>query len=79
MTRVLTCRALLSCALLALAACSKPQPPEKEQPPEPTAAQAHNDLDDAIREPLDKARNVEIDVQKAADDQQKAIDAATGG
>jgi hypothetical protein len=79
MTRVLTCRALLSCALLALAACSKPQPPEKEQPPEPTAAQAHSQLGDAIKEPVDKARKVEADLQNAADEQQKAIDVATGG
>lgn len=30
-------RAVLSATLLLLAACSQPQPPDKEQPPEPQA------------------------------------------
>ncbi|HEU0305453.1 MAG TPA: hypothetical protein VFR30_00625 [Lysobacter sp.] len=77
MTPLLTCRTLALFTLLVLAACSPPQPPEKERPPEPTAA--HTGLRDAIKEPLDKAKGVEADLQKAADEQQKAIDAATGG
>lgn len=76
MTPLLTCRTLALFTLLVLAACSPPQPPEKERPPEPTAA--HTGLRDAINEPLDKARQVDADVQKATDEQQAAIDAAGG-
>lgn len=75
MMRTLACCAVL---LAALAACSKPQPPEKERPVEPQAAQ-HTQLRDAIRAPIDQAKHVEADVQKAADDQRAAIDAQTGG
>ena len=71
MKRTLACCAVL---LAALAACSKPQPPEKERPPVPQAAQ-HTELRDAIQAPLDKARNVEADMQKAADAQRAAIEA----
>ena len=68
-------RTLVGCAVLAaLAACSKPPPPEKERPPVPKAAQ-HAQVRDAIQAPLDKARNVEADVRKAADAQRAAIDA----
>ena len=44
---------------------------------EPQAAQ-HTELRDAIQAPIEKARNVEVDVQKAADDQRAAIEAAGG-
>lgn len=71
MKRTLACCVVL---LAALAACSKPQPPEKERPPVPQAAQ-HTELRDAIQAPLDKARNVEADMQKAADAQRAAIEA----
>lgn len=71
--RTLACAGLL---LSVLAACSKPPPPEKERPPVPTAAQ-HTQMRDAIQAPLDKARNVEADMQKAADAQRAAIDAQT--
>lgn len=71
MMRTLAGGALL---LLVLAACSKPKPPEKEHPPVPQAGQ-HTELRDAIRAPIDKARNVEADVQKAADAQRAAINA----
>ena len=71
MMRTLAGSALL---LAALAACSKPEPPEKERPPVPQAAQ-HTQMRDAIRAPIDKARNVEADMQKAADAQRAAIDA----
>lgn len=76
MIRLLSCRALLCCSLLVLAACSRPQPPEKERPPEPRAA--HTGLRDTIDEPLDKARQAEAEVQEAADDQRAAIEAAGG-
>ena len=71
MMRTLTCCALLP---MALAACSKPPPPDKERPVEPQAAQ-HTQLRDAIKAPIDQARNVEADLQKAADAQRAAIDA----
>lgn len=61
--------------LLACAACSKPEPPEKERPPEPQATQ----LRDAIQQPIDRARAVEGQVQDAAAKQQAAIDAQAGG
>ncbi|HEV8695300.1 MAG TPA: hypothetical protein VGQ93_14120 [Lysobacter sp.] len=72
-------RPLLCCVLLVLAACSKPEPPEKERPPEPQAKEEHTELRDAIKAPIDKAKGVEDQVQKAAEDQQKAIDKAAGG
>ena len=74
-------RLTASCALLLLwlcGACSKPRPPEKEQPPEPQAAQ-HTELRDAIGRPIEKAEAVEADVLDAADRQRAAIDAQTGG
>ena len=69
-------RTLAGCAalLVAVAACSKPVPPEKERPPVPKAAQA-TQIRDAINAPIDKARNVEADIQKAADAQRAAIEA----
>lgn len=73
MMRTLACCVVL---LAALAACSKPQPPEKERPVEPQAAQ-HTELRDAIQAPLEQARNVGADVQKAADAQRAAIEAQT--
>jgi len=57
-----------------LAGCSKPKPPEKERPVEPQATQ----LRDAINEPLDKAKNVDKQVQDAAEAQREAIEAAGG-
>lgn len=72
-------RTFACCALLAaLVACSKPKPPEKERPVEPQAA-PHTQLRDAIQAPIDRAKNVEADLQKAADDQRAAIEAQTGG
>ncbi|HEY1142093.1 MAG TPA: hypothetical protein VGE88_18095 [Lysobacter sp.] len=69
---------LLCWTLLLLTACSKPQPPEKEQPPEPKAAQAHTQLRDAIQAPLDKAKGVDDQLQKDKDAQDAAIEAADG-
>ena len=72
--------ALLTCA--AVAACSKPQPPDKERPPEPQAtapaAEQHTELRDAIQAPIDKAKAVEATVDQAAEEQRKAIEAAGG-
>ncbi|MGQ4582369.1 hypothetical protein [Lysobacter sp. F60174L2] len=65
----------LCCAALALSAC-KPTPPDPERPVEP---QAHaTGLRDAMQEPLDKAKAVEGDMQKAAEAQRAAIEAAGG-
>lgn len=58
---------------LLCAACSKPEPPEKERPPEPQATE----LRDAIQQPIDRAKAVEGEVQDAAAQQRAAIDAQT--
>jgi hypothetical protein len=63
---------------LALAACTKPVPPDKQDPPEPQAPQA-TQLRDTIQVPIDKAQAVDAQVQDAAKQQQAAIDAQTGG
>ena len=70
-------------ALLLCAACSKPEPPPTDQPPEPqaqaaTQAQA-TELRDAIQRPIDKAKAVEPQVIEAAKQQQVDIEAQTGG
>lgn len=59
--------------LLSCAACSKPEPPEKERPPEPQATE----LSDAIQQPIDRAKAVDGQVQDAAAQQRAAIDAQT--
>ena len=65
--------------LLACSACKKPEPPKKEQPPTPQAAEQHTELRDAIQAPIDRAKAVEPQVIDAAKQQQDAIDAQTGG
>jgi outer membrane biogenesis lipoprotein LolB len=71
----------VACALLiACSACSKPEPPKKEQPPEPQAQAAHDtELRDAIQAPIQRAQAVEPQVLDAAQKQADAIDAQTGG
>src|SRR5688572_7234583 len=78
---------------LALVACSKPEPPEKDRPPEPTAAAqpvpppgaaaadyATRSLSaEEIRAPIDRAKAVEGTVLEAAKEQQAAIDAQAAG
>lgn len=64
--------------LATLTACSPPQPPDKDRPPDPQAREQHTELRDAIHAPIEKAQKVEADVQKAADEQRAAIDAAGG-
>ena len=61
---------------IACVACSKPKPPEKDQPPVP---QAGTELRDAIQAPIERAKTVEPAVLDAAKKQQDAIDAQTGG
>jgi hypothetical protein len=81
--------AALACTLLlACAACSKPEPPPTEHPPEPQAADAgiaavpaavtHTDLRDAIQRPIDRAKAVEDVVHDAAEQQRAAIEAQAG-
>ena len=72
--------ALLAYIALVSAACSRPEPPEKERPPEPQASAParHTELRDAIQAPQDKARAVEGAVDDAAKAQRKAIEAAGG-
>ena len=65
-------------ALLLCTACSKPQPPPTDQPPEPQA-QAATELRDAIQRPIDKAKSVEPQVLDAAGQQRADIEAQTGG
>lgn len=57
-----------------LAACSKPQPPDKERPVEPQATQ----LRDAMQAPLQQARDAQSKAQAADEAKSKAIDAAGG-
>ena len=64
--------------LFGVAACSKPEPPKKDQPPEPQAEQ-HTELRDKIQKPIDRAKAVEAQVLDAAKQQQDDIDAQTGG
>nr|WP_144816980.1 hypothetical protein [Lysobacter ruishenii] len=71
---------LAACVTLPLSACSRPEPPDKERPPEPqaTAPARHTELRDAIQAPQDKARAVEGAVEDAAKAQRAAIEAAGG-
>lgn len=63
---------------LGLAACSRPQPPPTDEPPEPQAtAAANRGLSDAIQQPIDRAKSVEGTMQEAADEQRAAVEAAT--
>lgn len=79
----------LACALLlvlCIAACSRPEPPPTDQPPEPQAGtqastpeEQHTELRDAIQAPIDRAKSVENTVLDAAEQQQAEIDAQTDG
>ncbi|WP_305804303.1 hypothetical protein [Stenotrophomonas sp. YIM B06876] len=56
-----------------LAACNAPEPPSPERPPDPQATA----LRDAMQRPLDQARAVQAETEKAAQAQRAAIDAAS--
>lgn len=58
--------------LLLCAACTRPERPDTERPPEPQAA-------DALRKPIDRAKAAEGEVEDAAARQRAAIDAQAGG
>ena len=78
--------------LLLCVACSKPQPPETDRPPEPqagatqgtdqgaaaTGAADATGLRDAIQQPIDRARAVDAQVEDAAAKQRAAVDAQSG-
>jgi hypothetical protein len=70
--------------LCALAACSKPEPPSHDAPPDPQAAAPAavaqpGALQEAIRQPIDQAKDVRAQTEQAGQDQRKTIDDATGG
>jgi len=69
----------LLAACLGLAACSKPEVPEHDNPPEPQAAVQHAELTQAIQQPIDKADAAQAATAAASDRQDAAIDAATQG
>ena len=83
-----TTRRAAICALVAmLAACSRPEAPDKDQPPEPTASAAStaaatprppNVILDAYQPAIDRAKGVEDEVKEAAEEQKAAIEAAGG-
>jgi hypothetical protein len=77
----------LLCAC-ALGACSKPEPPEKDRPPEPQAqakaapARPYGNphaMRDAIQAPIERAKSAEDVTLEAARKQQAAIDAQMAG
>jgi hypothetical protein len=68
----------LLAACLALSACSKPEVPEHDDPPEPQAAAAQPaELTQAIQQPLDKAHAAQDATAAASAAQDAAIGAAT--
>ncbi|QQP95266.1 hypothetical protein [Lysobacter enzymogenes] len=68
--------AALACAvsIAAIAACSKPQPPEKERPVDPQATQ----MRDAIQKPIQEAKGVEHSVDQGAQQTRDAVEAQGG-
>lgn len=73
MRRIVT--TALPCALaLACVACTPPPQEPADKPVEPSATQLRN----AIREPLDAARDTQKTVEHAAAQQPQAIEAASG-
>ncbi|WP_202908939.1 hypothetical protein [Cognatilysobacter segetis] len=74
MIRVLTAVAVLAL----LAACSKPEMPDKDKPVEPKATARHDDLARAVQAPLRQARASQAALDAASKAQDAAIDAATG-
>lgn len=67
----------LLAACLGLSACSKPEVPEHDNPPEPQAAAQPAELTQAIQQPLDKANAAQAATEAASEKQDAAIDAAT--
>ncbi|BCT92022.1 hypothetical protein LYSHEL_10460 [Lysobacter helvus] len=72
------------CLVLACTACSKPAPPDKDRPPEPTAQAERpygnpHALRDSIQAPINKAKSAEAVTLEAAKQQQASIDAQMAG
>jgi hypothetical protein len=68
---------LLLAGLAGMSGCSKPEVPEHDERPEPQAAPP-TQLREAMQQPIDKAHAAEAATDAAAEEQRKAIDAATG-
>ena len=66
-------RSALLAGMIGLCAACRPEPPPTDDPPEPQAAAAATELRDTIQAPIDKAKAVEDDVQKAADARAEAM------
>ncbi|HLM53717.1 MAG TPA: hypothetical protein VK325_09075 [Pseudoxanthomonas sp.] len=66
---------MVAAAAFATSACTPEQTPT-DQPPEPKAVAAHSQPNDAIQQPIDKAKAVESTVGDAAERQKAAIDSA---
>jgi hypothetical protein len=69
----LALRSTLLAGLIGLCAACRPEPPPTDDPPEPQATAAATELRDTIQAPIDKAKAVEEDVQKAADARAEAM------
>lgn len=75
-------RYVLPALVLALAACSDPPTPDKEQPPEPKAAaqaREHDDVARAVQRPLDRAREAQAAVDASVARQRDVLDAVDAG
>ena len=69
------CRGLvLASLLMPLAACGPPDPPEKERKPEPQATQ----LGEATDSPIERARQVQPELEQAEERQRQAIEESGG-
>jgi hypothetical protein len=74
---------LLLAGITGISGCSKPEVPEHDERPEPQATPAATatpptELREAMQQPIDKAEAVQAASDAAAEQQRKAIDAATG-
>ena len=91
MTRAFVVPLSLAFFAATLAGCSKPEPPDKDRPPEPTAAstasatastrpvEKHDDLLRYMQAPIEKAKTSEQTVLDAAQAQRNDIEAQTQG
>lgn len=73
---------LLASLAFALAACSEPKAPDKEQPPEPQAAHAASrtgDLARAVQRPIHRARQAQAAIDASAISRRSALAVAEDG
>lgn len=66
-------RFALLAGLTGFCAGCRPEPPPTDEPPEPQATAQATQLRDTLQAPIDKAKAVEEDVQKAADARAEAM------